>query len=149
MILEAFRDSSLTIVIVGNWNKSKYGKYLKGQYSKNLATILIDPIYELEILDQIRSNCTVYIDGHSAGGTNPSLVEAMSLGLPVFAYDVVYNRETTFNRAKYFKTADDLINLISYNNEKEWKLLGMEMKKIADSEYTWEKIAFQYYKLFE
>ena len=149
MILEAFKDSPLPIVITGNWNKSKYGRYLKKKYSKNLATILIDPIYELEILDQIRSNCTAYIHGHSAGGTNPSLVEAMSLGLPVFAYDVIYNRETTFNRAKYFKTADDLINLISYNNEKEWKLLGIEMKKIADSEYTWEKIAFQYYKLFE
>ncbi len=40
--------------------------------------------------------------GHSAGGTNPSLVEAMYLGLPVFAYGVQYNKETTHNKANYF-----------------------------------------------
>ncbi|MEZ4688119.1 MAG: hypothetical protein R3B47_19275 [Bacteroidia bacterium] len=39
---------------------------------------------------------------HKAGGTNPSLVEAMALGLPVFAYDVVFNKRTTLHDARYF-----------------------------------------------
>ena len=50
--------------------------------------------------------------GHSAGGTNPSLVEAMFFGRPIIAYDVVYNRETTMGRAVYFKSVGDICRLL-------------------------------------
>ena len=63
---------------------------------------LLDPIYTQGTLDELRSNCGVYVHGHSVGGTNPSLVEAMSLGLCVAAYDVEFNRETTERAALYF-----------------------------------------------
>jgi glycosyltransferase involved in cell wall biosynthesis len=35
----------------------------------------------------------VYFHGHSVGGTNPALVQAMALGCTVVARDTVYNRE--------------------------------------------------------
>ena len=59
---------------------------------------MLDPVYDLHRVNWLRSHAAVYIHGHSAGGTNPSLVEAMCLGLPVFAFDCVYNRATTENR---------------------------------------------------
>lgn len=55
-------------------------------------------------LDTLRGNCLMYVHGHSAGGTNPSLAEAMCPGLPIVALDIIYNRETADSRVLYFKT---------------------------------------------
>ena len=99
-------------------------------------------------MNQIRSNCSIYIHGHSAGGTNPSLVEAMNLSLPVFAYDVSYNKSTTFNKAKYFKNSDELIQLVKTVDDVVLGQLGTEMKDIAMRNYTWGIIAKEYEKLF-
>lgn len=148
VILEAFVDTKLPLLIIGNWEHSNYGKKLKIQFGKNSNILMLDPIYEPIVLDQIRSNCTLYVHGHSAGGTNPSLVEAMNLGLPVFAFDVIYNRETTLNQALFFKNAIELRRLINNISETELKALGDSMEKIAKQEYTWEKVTNQYFKLF-
>ena len=43
---------------------------------------MLNLIYNQTVLDEIRSNAYVYLHGVSTGGTNPSLVEAMYLGLP-------------------------------------------------------------------
>ena len=72
----------------------------------------------------------------------------MYLGLPILAFDVSYNRETTMNQAMFFKNAKELKDLISGKNEQEFNKLGAAMKKIAAKKYTWEKIANQYYELF-
>lgn len=148
LILEAFSSSSLPLVIIGNWNRSDYGKNLKQKYAACKNLYLLEPIYDSSVLNQIRSNCLIYIHGHSAGGTNPSLVEAMHLGLPVFAFDVKYNRETTFNQAVYFKSIGELENLVATQSKSQLKELALKMEIIAQREYTWEKIAFQYFELF-
>ena len=127
--------------------QSEYGRFLKQKYTSFKNISLLDPIYNQKTLDQIRSYSTLYIHGHSAGGTNPSLVEAMFLGLPVFAYDVSYNRETTQNEACYFKDVEELEILINQKSEVFLRELGSKMKKIAQVEYTWEKITQQYYEL--
>jgi len=110
IILDAFSEYEyLNLVIIGNWLNSEYGKKLKEKYTKSKNIFLLDPIYRQSILNQIRSNCSIYIHGHSAGGTNPSLVEAMYLGLPIFAYGIGYNKETTQNKALYFNDKYELV----------------------------------------
>lgn len=149
LILEGFaQEKNLNLVIVGNWNASQYGIELKEKFSKYSHIYLLDPIYDQNILDQIRSNCKIYIHGHSAGGTNPSLIEAMYLGLPVFAYDVPYNVETTHYEAKYFKDADELIFLL--RNLKKWDLnkISNNMEEIAKNIYTWNIVAKKYSEIF-
>ena len=99
-IMEAMAmQNELPLVIIGNWDNSEYGRGLRKEYASKEHIHLLDPIYDQNILDQIRANCYVYLHGHSAGGTNPSLVEAMYLGLAIFAYDVSYNIETTEHQA--------------------------------------------------
>jgi glycosyltransferase involved in cell wall biosynthesis len=147
LILEAFSLTEFPIVIVGNWNYSEYGKNLKNQYSVYNHMFLLDAIYDQVILNQIRSNCKIYIHGHSAGGTNPSLVEAMYLGLPTFAYDVEYNRATTKNKARYFKSKFDLTELVTSVNSEELMKIGNEMNDIAKRDYTWEVITKKYYDI--
>jgi len=149
LILEAFIESSLPLVIVGNWANSNYGLSLKAQFGSNKNIHLLDPIYDQNILDQIRSNCTIYLHGHSAGGTNPALVEAMNLGLPIFTYNCDYNRATTFNEALYFNDVAELKNLVQFTINNKLITIGKTMLKIAQENYTWEKIASQYYELLK
>ena len=88
--------------------------------------------------------CYIYIHGHSAGGTNPSLVEAMYLGLPIIAYGVPYNRETTHYKAMYFDNKADLQNIIASLDKNNLAKISQDMKDIAISNYTWELIANKY-----
>ena len=44
-------------------------------------------------LHSLWQHAGVYFHGHSVGGTNPALVQAMALGAPVVARDTVYNKE--------------------------------------------------------
>lgn len=152
MILKAFQKiPDETLVLVGNWNKNNFGRLMREEYG-NLPNIkLLDPIYEPSELNLLRSNCKLYIHGHSVGGTNPSLVEAMSLQLPIIAYDVIYNRETTENKARYFKSYEDLIKEVKYFNANSEirKVLAGNMKEIADRRYTWKIISNKYESLFK
>ncbi len=144
-VLEAFATMpEYPLVMVGNWNISAYGQQLKTQYGECANITLLDPIYEQRTLDLLRGNCLVYVHGHSAGGTNPSLVEAMFLGLPVVAFDVSYNRTTTENRAFYFKTPEDIRQLVMEQRVPQLKDNGMLMQQIASRRYTWKVIADKY-----
>ena len=102
------------------------------------------PIYDLNKLDQFRSNCTLYLHGHSAGGTNPSLVEAMFLGVPIFAFDVEYNKVTTENSAEYFKSASCLKNMLDRIDQEKLNLNAKKMHEIASKRYLWKIIASNY-----
>ena len=145
LILEAFAELPYrTLVIVGNWQASEYGKNQIEKYGDISNIYLLDPIYDQVELDTLRSNCYVYIHGHSAGGTNPSLVEAMMLGLPVVAFNVAFNRATTIGEALYFREKEDLKRIISTTTTKEYYKLGDQLKIIAQNEYTWKRISRKY-----
>ena len=144
IICEAFAANGKDIVFVGNWERSEYSRGLKQKYDKCRNIRMVNAVYDLDELYALRNLCFCYIHGHSAGGTNPSLVEAMFFGKPILAYDVVYNRETTENKAYYFKTSDELTKLV-YRKVKD----GMAMKEIAMRRYTWEHIAGQYEAVYE
>lgn len=147
-ILEAFSKlPENQLVMVGNWKNSEYGVLLKENYSRFSNIHLLDPIYESHEINWIRSNANLYIHGHSAGGTNPSLVEAMNLALPILAFDCVYNRATTQNHCLYWKESDDIVNII--NNKKDsFESISKKMKQIGSEEYAWKIIAEQYNKLY-
>lgn len=149
LILEAFYEIyHLKLVIIGNWNNSIYGKKLYDKFENRNNIFLLDPIYDQSTLNTLRRNAKIYIHGHSAGGTNPSLVEAMSLGLPILAFDCIYNRETTENKAKYWKNAEDLKNILKNISYDELKSISYNMKIIADRRYKWEIISKKYFDLF-
>jgi glycosyltransferase involved in cell wall biosynthesis len=145
LVLQAFQTlTNRYLVIVGNWNNSEYGKALKQQYSNSENIFLIDPIYNQEKLDLLRSNASLYIHGHSAGGTNPSLVEAMNLGLPILSYNVSYNKTTTENMAYYFDNSDDIKHFITNLSLEKLRKNASLMKEIANRRYKWEIIANNY-----
>lgn len=150
LILDAFSGvDELPLAIVGNWDGSRYGRELRSRYGGMPHLHLLDPIYDERRLNALRGGCAVYVHGHSAGGTNPSLVEAMTLSLPILAYDVVYNRATTEERAMYFSDAATLRDHLWAGRDERWTAMGLEMKRIADERYTWKRIISKYSTLFE
>ena len=74
MILDAYIGASSEIVFVSNWNGSEYGRKVKESYKSHKNIKLIGPYYERNSLQTLRSSARFYIHGHSAGGTNPTLV---------------------------------------------------------------------------
>lgn len=145
LILDAFAQlPKHTLVMVGNWTNSDYGIALRQQHQQHSNIRLLDPIYDQRQLDLLRSNCLVYVHGHSAGGTNPSLVEAMYLGLPIMAFDVTYNRTTTERKALFFRTADELVGHIRNTSIADLKQQAAILKAIAHRRYSWSVIAQKY-----
>ena len=102
----------MRLVIVGNWGNSEYGQALREKYRAVERFHLLDPVYDPELLNCLRGSADLYIHGHGAGGTNPSLVEAMHLGLPIIAFGCAFNRETTEGAARYFDNADELVAVL-------------------------------------
>ena len=153
IILEAFsklQNNTNTyvnnIVIVGNWQNSEYGKDLKEKYSNYSNIHLLDAIYNSHEINWMRSNATLYVHGHSAGGTNPSLVEAMNFGLPIIAFDCVYNRATTEGKCLYWKTEEEIRTIIQ--KTLDFSSIANNMKESVVRLYTWENIAKQYNSLY-
>lgn len=148
MILKAFAGySKLNLVIVGNWNVSSYSQELKKRFAEFSNLFLLDPIYDQNKLNQLRSNCYLYVHGHSAGGTNPSLVEAMFLKLPVIAYGVNYNKETTYHKALYFDDEATLITLLKNLKQECLDSVSKKMFNVASQNYTWKKVSDTYAQL--
>lgn len=145
MVLEAFSKSSEKLRFVGNWNSSSYGRSLKEAYSQHNHIEMIDPIYDIETLFELRAQCKGYIHGHSAGGTNPSLVEAMQFGMPIYAFDCSFNRYTTESQALYFTNSKSLQLLLNDGNN---YVSGDIMKRIANKKYQWAYISYRYEKTF-
>ena len=136
------------VVIAGNWNNSRYGRRLRRKYCRYPNIFLYDSIYDLNLLNKLRSGCEIYIHGNSAGGTNPSLVEAMYSGKPVMAYDAVYNRITTMDKAMYFKGPEDLVKILREVSEPELENNKINMKKISRNRYNWAHVSEKYAGLF-
>jgi len=146
MILESFSlmpDHNL--VLIGNWESSDFGNELYVNYSKYHNIYLLDPIYSTSLLKNIRGRCDYYVHGHSAGGTNPSLVEMMYFDVPIFCFDCKFNRYTTQDKALFFSTPERLCDLLIHPPEFNSNVLT----KIASEQYNWHVVSDAYSSLIK
>ena len=73
----------------------------------------------------------------------------MYLGLPIFAFDVNFNKETTEYQAVYYHDADELERLVSSTDDSRLQKIGKHMKEISHRRYIWRRIASMYADAFE
>ena len=150
MILEAFSgQQQVSLVFVGNWENSEFGRKLYQRFKDDKNINLLAPIYDIGELRYLRESAAVYVHGHSAGGTNPSLVEMMHFGIPVMAFDCTYNRHTTDNKAAFFQNPYQLQQLISHLDQDSGAKMGAELKQVAQERYTWAAVGKAYFELLE
>ncbi len=149
MIIEAFAQSGEKIVMIGNWDQSRYGRKVRERFREFSNILLEDPIYDVSKLHPIRAGAEYYIHGHSAGGTNPSLVEMMHFGRPIVAFDCSFNRHTTAGQAFYFSSAEHLANLIPKLQGLAAEGAGRKMRAIARERYNWDQVSRAYFDLAE
>lgn len=148
MILEAFSAyPEIPLVFVGNWNHSTFGRELRLRYAGTPHLQLLDPIYDIGVLRTLRGNAAIYVHGHSAGGTNPSLVEMMHFGVPILAYDCIFNRCTTEDKACFFKDAAALRNALKILDADDAARIGVNMRLIAQARYTWDAVGRAYFEV--
>lgn len=128
-----------TLVLVGNYN-NRFGTYLKETYEDS-RTIFAGPIYNLTALNNIRYYSHLYFHGHSVGGTNPSLLEAMASQSLIVANDNVFNKTVLEEDAFYFADPEDITEVLNREISKTdfQSFLQNNSSKIKDY-YSWEHI---------
>jgi glycosyltransferase involved in cell wall biosynthesis len=144
VILNAYAKSGLELVYVSNWGSSEFGKSMLKKFGHIPNLNLIGPIYDINKIKALYKKARLYVHGHSAGGTNPVLVESMWAKLPILAFDVSFNKFTTQNEACYYSTSDELIELSTMISEKTRTNISENLFLIAKSIYKWEHILSLY-----
>jgi len=152
MIIDGYRNAKAQspLIIIGNINDNQYvTKLVKNNNSENIR--FFGGIYDRNELNPIRYSCKAYIHGHSVGGTNPSLLEAMGSGNIILAHDNEFNREVTADGQFYFNSTDQVTervnNIESLTQDEAEKYKKSSIDRIKDK-YNWEIILRKYEDLF-
>jgi glycosyltransferase involved in cell wall biosynthesis len=102
------------------------------------------------VLNDLRNKCGLYFHGHSVGGTNPSLLEAMACGAKICAHKNSFNYSVLGDDAYYFSSSDEVAELINteiVNSFQYNKMIDNNINKIKYN-YSWEKITNLHVDLF-
>lgn len=137
------------LIIVTNIN-DRYAKHLKSKY-KDPRLLYLSNIYDQNMLNSLRYFSKAYFHGHSVGGTNPSLLEAMAAQCFIIAHDNAFNRNILENNVLYFRTEADIVFLINNLDgllSKKKASIQNNLEKIK-TQYTWENVTQQYIRLLE
>ena len=156
IIIEGYlsSNSKMPLCIIGDYTSKKYMASLSKLKDNNRNAQLIlflGPIYDKTILNMLRQNCFVYIHGHSVGGTNPSLLEAMSMKNIILAHGNEFNREVGGKAFIYFENSKDLSEKmikIEENKTAFDRLKRISYQRVIKN-YDLENIFNQYDKLFK
>ena len=143
------------LVIICNLEKNKFYESLQNStnFEKDARIKFIGSVYDQEALLYFRLHAYAYLHGHSAGGTNPSLLEALANTNVNILYDVSYNKEVGQESCFYFNKQENnlkkIIMKVDKLTEKEQKKYGDLAKQRIHESYTWPLIANQYIELFD
>lgn len=155
MINEFMKSSTKKdLVLITNVEKNKFYDKLKEKtnFEKDSRIKFVGTVYEKELIKKIRENAYAYLHGHSVGGTNPSLIEALATTDLNLLYDVGFNREVAEEGALYWNLQNGnlskLINECDDIKYSEINNLSNYAKKRIYNEYTWKEIIRRYEELF-
>ena len=143
-IIEGFSMSATSrkLVVVGS-TATKLGQYLKNNI-KDDRLIYLEYINDINKLNSLRHYSNLYFHGHTVGGTNPSLLEAMASQALVCANDNIFNRSILERHAHYFMSSEQVSVLVdSLVKENYSQLITANKNKIRET-FNWPTIISQY-----
>ncbi|MEW5838453.1 MAG: DUF1972 domain-containing protein [Pseudomonadota bacterium] len=149
-IVEAFssKPRDIQLVVLGKYD-TKNPYHAKVMRAASSEVKFVGAVYEHATLDALRFFSALYIHGHTVGGTNPSLIEALGAGQPVLAHDNPFNRWVAGHDAVFFNDAascslalDDL-----FSNPERLRHMSSRSRDRYDEAFTWDGILRQYEEL--
>lgn len=152
-ILELVRGFSawprgVKLAVLGDYDRSdEYHRRVMDAASDEV--VFLGAIYDSKITEALRFHSLAYLHGHTVGGTNPSLVEALAAGNPVIAHDNAFNRWVAGKSGRYFRTDRDVDNELSALIERPELADAMSQAARARHAegFTWQQITDQYERL--
>ena len=156
LVIREYMKSSTKkdLVIVSNVEENKFYNKLKEktEFDKDKRIKFVGPVYDKDILVRLRKNAKGYIHGHSAGGTNPSLLEALSITDVNILFNAPYNMEVGEDACIYFSNEEGsltkALETIEKFKIKDQTEYGNKAKNRIKEAYTWEIVVNKYKKLF-
>ena len=148
--LHAKENGRRPLIVVGKTN-TPHGKELVEKYGNERNVEFVGGIYDFKKLDSVRHFSKAYFHGHSVGGTNPSLLEAMAAGCFIFAHDNIFNRAVLKENAFYYPSADKVteylnrIDTIAEGSKIQYTARNIE---VIRNEYSWESLIDKHEKYF-
>jgi glycosyltransferase involved in cell wall biosynthesis len=144
-ILLGVKDSNTEnlFIVIGN-HDTKYGRYLKIKFKSCDKIKFLGSIYNLDILNNLRYFSDLYFHGHSVGGTNPSLLEAMASNCLIIAHDNIFNKSILEEDAFYFSDSSDVKTMLLEIRKKNNDFLIENNKNKIKNNYSWSKINNEY-----
>ncbi len=132
------------ILIVGGF-KTLFAKYLMDKFKNHTQIVFLGAIYDIKILNNLRYFSKLYFHGHSVGGTNPSLLEAMASSALICAHKNIFNVSVLGNDAYYFEDFADVSQLIATIDKNEFvqSKIANNLYKI-EHEFSWPVICKKY-----
>jgi len=134
------------LVVVGDVSgTTPYQQQLRAFASDRVR--FVGGIYDAAQLQSLRLHAACYLHGHSVGGTNPSLLEALACGNWVIAHDNPYNREVARDAAEYFNSPQQLahsLDRLVQDGRVQQVSRASRARAIVAEHYTWDGIADAY-----
>jgi glycosyltransferase involved in cell wall biosynthesis len=131
-IVRAFSSNKLSVplVVVGRYSPDiRYQREVIA--AAGPAVQFLGAIYDRPCVKALRVHARAYIHGHRVGGTNPSLVESLACGNAVIAHDNRFTRWVAGEKARFFRSSEDLERIVASLEENPFQLREMEQASRA------------------
>ena len=127
------------VAVLGDWSNT-YAQGLLQLFGGHPNFIRLNANFDPEYTQALRQGCRLYVHGHSAGGTNPGLLQAMAAGCRIAAHDNVFNRAVLGPQGTYFQDAAQL--QMAWKNAEN---IPTHIEQTAN--FTWEGVTEAYASL--
>ena len=147
-LVEGFsaKERGVKLAVLGDYNGDADTYHREVLDAASEEVLFLGAIYDPATVQALRYHSLGYLHGHTVGGTNPSLVEALAAGNPVIAHDNKYNNWVAGDAGLYFSTPQDAEKCIDrlLDDDELATGLGQNARARFESEFTWDDVAGQY-----
>tara|TARA_Y100000385_G_scaffold291826_1_gene372801 strand:+ start:5485 stop:6576 length:1092 start_codon:yes stop_codon:yes gene_type:complete len=144
----ALSENKSPFLVVGKHDVNSFGKYLKDKFKNHENIRFVGGIYNSNVLNNLKFYSNLYFHGHSVGGTNPSLLEAMSSKAFIIANDNQFNKLILNENAFYFETPEDVKEHIDYLSKENYLDKVENCFKAVEKHFTRDIINKEYLNFF-
>lgn len=145
--VELLGDDAPKLVVVGSAN---FDNPITGRLERMQSdgkVLWLGHVADQDLLAELWQHCGVYVHGHSVGGTNPALLQALGAGAPTIALDTVFNREVLANGGHLFEgnsrvLSQQLAAVVA--SESLRYAMSERGRKVCAARYTWERVCLAY-----